>query len=283
MIPFLPPSVQGLGNFGGFEYVLQDQGGHSLEDLFQVTQQVVREGNADPDLGGLFTSFTASDPQLVVTIDREKAKALDVPLEEITQTLQVYVGSAYVNDFDFNNRAYRVYVQADSRFRSNPSDLRQYYVRSRTGRMLPIADLVEVRRDATPQVISHYNLFRSADINGTPPPAAARATRSRPWRRVSARGVLPQGFGYEWTGISREEIEAGAAVGAPLPPRRTRRVPGPVRAVRELRAAVHRAAGGADGTPRARWAPSGCAASRTTSTARSGSSCSWAWPARTRS
>jgi len=210
VLPFLPPSVEGLGTFGGFQYVLQDQGGHSLEDLFQVTQQVVREGNAHPLLNSLFTSFTASDPQLVVTIDREKAKALDVPLEEVTQTLQVYVGSAYVNDFDFNNRAYRVYVQADGPFRANPRDLRQYYVRSRTGRMLPIADLVEVRREATPQVISHYNLFRSADINGSPAPGHSSGEALAAMEELSAR-ALPQGFSYEWTGVSQEEIEAGAA------------------------------------------------------------------------
>jgi len=210
VFPFLPPSVEGLGTFGGFQYVLQDQGGHSLEELFGVTQQLVREGNAHPDLNGLFTSFTASDPQLVVTIDREKVKALDVPLEEVTQTLQVYVGSTYVNDFDFNNRAYRVYVQADGRFRANPRDLREYYVRSRGGRMLPIEDLVEVRREATPQVISHYNLFRSAEINGAAAPGRSSGEALAAMEALSAR-TLPQGFAYEWTGISQEELEAGAA------------------------------------------------------------------------
>jgi HAE1 family hydrophobic/amphiphilic exporter-1 len=207
-LPFLPPAVEGLGAFGGFQYVLQDQGGHSLDDLARVTQQIVREGNADPVLTGLFTSFSANDPQLVLTIDREKAKALDVPLDQVTQTLQVYVGSAYVNDFDFNNRSYRVYVQADSRFRSNPRDLRQFYVRSGTGRMVPLEDLVDVRRESTPQVINHYNLFRSADVNG----AAARGRSSGEAiaeMEALSRRVLPQGFSYDWTGISREELEAG--------------------------------------------------------------------------
>jgi HAE1 family hydrophobic/amphiphilic exporter-1 len=208
VIPFLPPAVQGLGEFGGFQYVLQDQGGHSLDDLARVTQQIVREGNADPALTGLFTSFSANDPQLVLTIDREKAKALDVPLDQVTQTLQVYVGSAYVNDFDFNNRSYRVYVQADSRFRSNPRDLRQFYVRSATGRMLPLEDLVEVRRDSTPQVINHYNLFRSADVSGSAAPGRSSGEAIAAMEALSRR-VLPQGFSYDWTGISREELEAG--------------------------------------------------------------------------
>ena len=208
-IPFLPPVVQGLGIFGGFEYVLQDQGGHSLEELAQATQQIVREGNADASLTGLFTSFTANEPQLVVHIDREKAKALDVPLSEITQTLQVFVGSTYVNDFDFNDRTYRVYAQADARFRSNPRDLRQYYVRSAGGRMLPLEDLVEVRRESTAQVISHYNLFRSTDINGSAAPGRSSGEAIAAMERVSAAS-LPRGFSYEWTGLSREELEAGA-------------------------------------------------------------------------
>jgi HAE1 family hydrophobic/amphiphilic exporter-1 len=209
VIPFLPPVVQGLGIFGGFEYVVQDQGGHSLEELSEVTQRLVREGNADPALNGLFTSFTASDPQLVLNIDRQKAKALDVPLQEITQALQVYVGSAYVNDFDFNNRSYRVYAQADSQFRSHPRDLREYYVRSRGGRMLPLEDLVEVERGTTPQVISHYNLFRSADVNGAAAPGRSSGEAIAAMEQLSAR-ALPQGFSYEWTGLSREELEAGA-------------------------------------------------------------------------
>jgi len=210
VIPFLPPAIEGLGNFGGFQYVVQDQGGHSLEELARVTQELVREGNADPGLAGLFTSFTANDPQLVLTIDREQAKALDVPLEEITQTLRVYVGSAYVNDFDFNNRSYRVYVQADGRFRANPRDLRQYYVRSRAGRMVPLENLVEVKREATPQVINHYNLFRSADIVGAAAPGRSSGEAIAAMEGLSQR-LLPQGFSHDWTGLSREELQAGAA------------------------------------------------------------------------
>jgi HAE1 family hydrophobic/amphiphilic exporter-1 len=113
VIPFLPPPVEGLGTFGGFQYVVQDQGGHTLEDLARVTQDIVQQGNASKDVTGLFTSYTATDPQFVVTIDRERAKAIRVPLQQVTDALQIYMGSAYVNDFDFNNRSYRVYVQAD--------------------------------------------------------------------------------------------------------------------------------------------------------------------------
>ena len=105
-----------------------------------------------------------------MTIDREKAKSLHVPLSQITDTLGVYMGSAYVNDFDFNNRSYRVYVQADQQFRATAKDMKQFYVRSDSGAMIPLDNLVTITQTTTPQVISHYNLFRSAEIDGSPAP-----------------------------------------------------------------------------------------------------------------
>ncbi|MGH8734772.1 MAG: efflux RND transporter permease subunit, partial [Burkholderiales bacterium] len=196
------------GNFGGFQYVLQDQSGHSLDELARVTQELVRQGNARDDLAGLFSSFTADDPQFVVTIDREKAKAVRVPLQQITDTLQTYMGSAYVNDFDFNNRSYRVYVQADRQFRAQPKDLRQFYVRSETGMMIPMDNLVRVAQSTTPSVITHYNLFRSAEINGNAAPGRSSGQAIAAMEALSAE-ALPQGFGYEWTGISLEELQSG--------------------------------------------------------------------------
>src|SRR5580698_2769589 len=113
------------------------------------------------ELVGLYTPFTANDPQYLVTIDREKAKSLHVPLSQITDTLSVYMGSSYVNDFDFNNRSYRVYVQADKQFRAAAKDMNQFYVRSDTGAMVPLGNLATVTQSSAPQVINHYNLFRS--------------------------------------------------------------------------------------------------------------------------
>jgi HAE1 family hydrophobic/amphiphilic exporter-1 len=212
VIPFLPPAVQGLGNFGGFQYVLQDQGGHSLDELAAVTQDVVRQGNASQELSGLFTSYTASDPQFVLTLDRERAKGLQVPLQQVTDALQVYMGSAYVNDFDFNNRSYRVYVQADKQFRSEPRDMREFYVRSDNGMMVPLDNLVRLTEATTPQVISHYNLFRSAEINGSAAPGRSSGEAIAAMETLSQK-ALPQGFAYEWTGLSREELEsAGTSV-----------------------------------------------------------------------
>src|SRR4029077_4905469 len=167
VVPFNPPTVQGLGQFGGFQFELEDLGRNSLQTISQNANALVAKGNASKEMAGLFTSFTANDPQYLVRIDREKAKSLQVPLTQITDTLQTYMGSVYVNDFDFNNRSYRVYVQAESKFRSEPKDMGQYYVRSDNGRMIPLGNLVAVEQTANPQVISHYNLFRSAEINGS--------------------------------------------------------------------------------------------------------------------
>ena len=208
VLPFLPPAIQGLGQFGGFQFEVQDQGSHSLEELANATQSMVREGNARKDLTGLFSSYTASDPQFLVTIDREKAKSLHVPLQQITDTLGVYMGSAYVNDFDFNNRSYRVYVQADKQFRSQAKDMKQYYVRSDTGAMIPLENLATITQTTTPQVISHYNLFRSAEIDGSPGPGFSSGQAIAAMEELS-RKVLPQGFTYEWTGLSLEELASG--------------------------------------------------------------------------
>src|SRR5207244_1086858 len=111
---------------------------------------MVMEGNKNPSMTGLFTSFSANDPQYVVSLDREKAKSLRVSLKQITDTMQIYLGSQYVNDFDFNNRSYRVYVQADQMYRAQPKDIKQYYVRSDTGQMIALDNLVQVKETTTP-------------------------------------------------------------------------------------------------------------------------------------
>ncbi|HUM07202.1 MAG TPA: multidrug efflux RND transporter permease subunit [Terriglobales bacterium] len=207
VIPVEPPAVQGLGAFGGFQFELQDQASHTLQELDKATHDLIRQGTAGQKLTGLYTSYTASDPQFVVTIDREKAKSLHVPLSQITDTLSVYMGSAYINDFDFNNRSYRVYVQADKQFRSHPQDIKQYYVRSDTGAMIPLDNLLAISETAAPQVISHYNLFRSAEITGSAAPGLSSGQAIDTMQELAKS--LPQGFTYEWSGISLEELQAG--------------------------------------------------------------------------
>jgi HAE1 family hydrophobic/amphiphilic exporter-1 len=203
----LPPAIQGLGQFGGFQFVVQDQAAHKLEELSAVTHDLIRQAFARKDLVGLYTAFTANDPQYLVTIDREKAKSLHVPLSQITDTLGVYMGSSYVNDFDFNNRSYRVYVQADKQFRSTAQDMKQFYVRSDSGAMVPLDNLISITQTTTPQVISHYNLFRSAEIDGSAAPGYSSGQAIAAMDQLAAK--MPQGFSYSWTGLSLEELQAG--------------------------------------------------------------------------
>ena len=211
VIPFLPPSIQGLGNFGGFQYELLDQSGGSIDDLTAASQRLVGAANQTPGLTGVFTQFTSNDPQIVVTMDREKAKSLGVSLNDITSTMQILLGSAYVNDFDFNNRSYRVYVQADRQFRANPLDIERYYVRAGT-QMMPLGNVVSVKESTAPPTIGHFNLFRSIDINGSAAPGYSSGQAIQAMQQVSDR-VLPQGMTYAWSGLSLEEIKAGTQSG----------------------------------------------------------------------
>jgi len=203
----LPPAIQGLGQFGGFQFVVQDLGAHSLEELATATQGLIRAAQQRKDLIGLYTPFTANDPQYLVTIDREKAKSLHVPLSQITDTLGVYMGSAYVNDFDFNNRSYRVYVQADKQFRATAQDMKEFYVRSDSGAMVPLDNLISISQTTTPQVISHYNLFRSAEIDGSAAPGYSSGQAIAAMEELAAN--MPRGFSFSWTGLSLEELQAG--------------------------------------------------------------------------
>jgi HAE1 family hydrophobic/amphiphilic exporter-1 len=203
----LPPAVSGLGQFGGFQFVVQDQGSHTLEELSNVTHGIIQQASARKDLVGLYTPFTANDPQYLITIDREKAKSLHVPLSQITDTLGVYMGSSYVNDFDFNNRSYRVYVQADKQFRATSQDMKMFYVRSDSGAMVPLDNLISISQTTTPQVISHYNLFRSAEIDGSAAPGYSSGQAIAAMEELAKK--MPQGFSYSWTGLSLEELQSG--------------------------------------------------------------------------
>ncbi|MGO9087216.1 MAG: efflux RND transporter permease subunit [Candidatus Sulfotelmatobacter sp.] len=203
----LPPAVQGLGQFGGFQFVVQDHAAHKLEELAGATQGLIQQSATRKELASLYTPFTANDPQYLVTIDRGKAKSLHVPLSQITDTLGVYMGSAYVNDFDFNARSYRVYVQADRQFRATAQDMKQFYVRSDSGAMVPLDNLISTTQTTAPQVITHYNLFRSAEIDGSAKPGFSSGQAIAAMEDLAKK--MPQGFAYSWTGLSLEELQAG--------------------------------------------------------------------------
>jgi HAE1 family hydrophobic/amphiphilic exporter-1 len=209
VVGFTPPAIQGLSRFGGFEFQVLDQSGGDINRLADATRAITGEGNRSRLLRpGLFSTFTANDPQLQVTIDRQRALALGLPLAEVTNALQIFLGSQYVNDFEFNNRAYRVYVQADQEFRSNPQGLKQLYARTRTGEMVPIEQVVQMKETTAPQVINHFNLFRSASINGSAAAGVSSGEALAEMERI-ANETLPEGMGFAWSGISLEETKAG--------------------------------------------------------------------------
>jgi HAE1 family hydrophobic/amphiphilic exporter-1 len=207
VVIFEPPAIQGLGNFGGFAFELQDLGRNTLQDLDRVAHQIIGASQQDNKLVGLYTSYTASDPQLLITIDRVKAKAMGVSLNQISSTLSVFMGSAYVNDFNYNNRSYRVYVQARQGARMTPGDLRKYYVRSDSGQMVSLDNVVSITQQSGPQVISHYNLFRSAEIDGSAAPGFSTGEGLANMEALAKKNMI-QGMTYSWTGLSLEEIEA---------------------------------------------------------------------------
>jgi HAE1 family hydrophobic/amphiphilic exporter-1 len=209
VIPVQPPAIQGLSAFGGFQFEVQDGSGGDITNLANVMGQVVAKGNASGRVAGLYSSFTANDPQLVVDLDRDRIRSLGLPLNQVTGALQILLGSQYVNDFDFNNRAYRVYVQADQRFRAQPDNLRRYYARAQNGQMVPLDTVVRLHETTAPTVISHFNMLRSAEITGSAVPGLSSGQAIQTMEEI-ARDVLPAGFTYQWAGQALEEIRAGS-------------------------------------------------------------------------
>ncbi len=208
VLPINAPPIQGLSSFGGFQYELQDRGNSGLETLAQVRDNLVKEGNQNPNLKAVFSTYAINAPQYLIEVDRNKAKALQVSVQDVLDTLQTYLGSSYVNDFNLGIRSYRVYVQADAKFRSNPSDIGVLNVRSQTGQMIPLSNLVKLTPTAGEQTVYHYNLYRAIEINGGPAPGASSGQAIQAMQQLSAR-LLPPDMGYEWSGSSAQELESG--------------------------------------------------------------------------
>ncbi|HEY9828769.1 MAG TPA: efflux RND transporter permease subunit [Stenomitos sp.] len=208
VIPVNPPAIQGLGSVGGFTFELQDRGSNTIEKLVEVKNELLKKASEQPELAGVFTTFSANMPQLKVEIDRNKAKALNVSLSDAFNTLSTYLGGKYVNDFNLFNRSYRVYVQADIPFRSNPDDIGRLQVRSSNGKMVPLSNLVSITPTTGAQIINHYNLFRAIEINGVAKPGYSSGQAIQAMERTAA-AVLPKDMGFEWSGLSLEEIESG--------------------------------------------------------------------------
>ncbi|MFW5666589.1 MAG: efflux RND transporter permease subunit, partial [Coleofasciculus sp.] len=209
VFPVNPPSIRGLGSFGGFQFQLQDRRGNfSLDSLIENMGKLLGAANQNPQLQAVFSTYAANTPQLQIEVNRNRAKALEVDIDDIFETLQTYLGSRYVNDFTLERRTYRVYIQADAQFRSNPEDINQLYVRSARDEMIPLGNLVTVTPRTGAQTINHYNLFRSIEINGSAAPGVSSGDAIQAMEEVAAE-VLPPGLGYEWSGLSLEEIQSG--------------------------------------------------------------------------
>ncbi|AFZ27545.1 hydrophobe/amphiphile efflux-1 (HAE1) family transporter [Cylindrospermum stagnale PCC 7417] len=209
VFPVNPPAIRGLGSFSGFQFQLQDRSGTSgLNAMLEVMGQIMQRGNQTPGLQAVFSTFTANTPQMLIEVDRNKAKALQVPIDNIFRTLQNNLGSRYVNDFNFLTRTYRVYVQADAKFRSNPEDIGQLYVRSQTNQMIPLSSLVKVTPTTGAQTINHYNLLRSIEVNGSPAPGFSSGQATAAMEKL-AKEILPVSMGYEWSGLTAEEQQSG--------------------------------------------------------------------------
>ena len=205
---FIPPPIQGLGNAGGFELMLQDRGAAGVQQLQTIADDLAFEGNRNPVLARVNNSFRANVPQLYLDLDRTKAKTLGIPLSDIFDTLQAYLGSAYVNDFNIFGRTYRVMIQADAQFRSRVEDIRSLEVRDQAGNMIPLGTLMAVEDTVGPQAITRYNLYPAASITGSPRPGFSSGEAVASMQSLSSR-LLPTSMGYEWTGVTYQQLAAG--------------------------------------------------------------------------
>ncbi|MDN4057783.1 multidrug efflux RND transporter permease subunit [Massilia sp. YIM B02769] len=203
-----PPPVNGLGTTGGFKMMLEDRGNLGYDALYKATQAMQAKAWADPRLQGVFSSYQINVPQLFADVDRVKAKQLGVPLQTIYQTLQVNLGSLYVNDFNQFGRTYQVRVQADAQFRSQPEQIAQLKVRSNSGEMIPLSSLMQVKDSYGPDRVQRYNAYVSADMNGGPAAGVSSGQAQAIFEQI-AKETLPKGIAYEWTDLTYQDILSG--------------------------------------------------------------------------
>lgn len=208
VVPFEPPAVPGIGSMGGFQFWLQDKAGNTpLSELSKAQFQMLGASSKEKDITGLFATFNTDSPLVKVDIKRDLATAMGIPVQNIVQTMQVLMGSAYVNDYTFENRSYRVYAQADGNYRDSLDVFNQLYVKGQTGQIAPIKTLLDIKQVTGPQIISHFNLMRATEIDGAPAPGASSGQAMD--AMVKMANQLPHQFGYEWSGLYLEQSESG--------------------------------------------------------------------------
>jgi HAE1 family hydrophobic/amphiphilic exporter-1 len=208
IIAIPPPSVRGLGNSGGFRLQLQERTGDEVGRVMAATQDLIARARGNPNVAGVFTTFSANSPQIYLEIDRQKARILNVPIANIFETLQDNLGTAYVNDFNFLGRVWQVRAQADQRFRVEQDDINRLRVRSSTGALVPLGTLVEMRDVSGPDLVQRYNMYTSVPVQGTEAPGVSSGTALDTMEQL-AREVLPQGMSFEWTELAFQERRTG--------------------------------------------------------------------------
>jgi multidrug efflux pump len=205
---FPPPPVQGLGQIGGFKLEIQDRAGLGPRELYAQTQSILEKARQRPELAGLFSSFQVNVPQISADVDRDKAKAQGVALADLFETLQIYLGSLYVNDINRFGRTYQVNVQAEPEFRVNPDNITQLKTRNERGAMIPLGSFVQVKESSGPDRVMHYNSYPSAEINGGPGPGFSSGQAEAAMAELVQR-ELPTGMSLEWTELTYQQILAG--------------------------------------------------------------------------
>jgi multidrug efflux pump len=205
---FPPPPVQGIGTIGGFKLQIEDRAGRGYEALDDATKAFLAKARAAPELAGIFSGYQVNVPQLYADIDRTKARQLGVAVTDVFETMQIYLGSLYVNDFNKFGRTYSVRVQADAKFRARADDVGQLQVRNRNGEMIPLSALLRMKESAGPERAMRYNGFLASDINGGPAPGYSTGQAQSAIARIAAE-TLPNGFDFEWTDLTYQEILAG--------------------------------------------------------------------------
>jgi len=205
---FPAPPVRGLGTVGGFKLQIEDRTDQGYQALNETMKQVLAKARAAPELAGVFSNYNIDSPQLKVTLDRTKANQLGIPVSEIFNTMQVYLGSIYINDFNQFGRTYQVIAQADKALRSTPDDILNLKTRTSDGRMVPLGSVVKVSESFGPATAMRYNGFRSADLTGNPAPGYSSGQAQDAIQRILA-DTLPQGMDYEWTELTYQQILAG--------------------------------------------------------------------------
>jgi multidrug efflux pump len=205
---FPPPPVMGLGTIGGFRMQIEDRSGLGFEELYKQTQNLIAKGNQTPELQGLFSSFQVNVPEVDADVDREKAKSQGVSVQDLFDTMQVYLGSLYVNDFNAFGRTYTVTAQAEPRFRLQAKDIVGLKTRNSAGDMIPLGSFVTVKRSAGPDRVMHYNSYATAEINGGPAAGYSSGQAQAAMEKL-ARQELPNGMSFEWTELTYQQIIAG--------------------------------------------------------------------------